>query len=207
MIKSTLTDTKANASKLSLWLLVAAVLSTTLFFLMNAGSAAAQSPRYINGLVFIDENRNGVWDAGESGYKGEFSKQKENGVWISAYRGTDVTFSLTNAKEVYTMQSAGYRAPNKDGQGACTAQDLQSSIKEGEHDGSKVDPIRPCAGTFGYIIFNDGKSTWDVNLTIPEGYEATTDTAVVYKVGEDKQPIDFGIAPIISDVVDAVDAE
>ena len=179
------------------------VFAGVLLSLLMANSASAASTAYINGLVYIDENRNGVWDAGEAGYEGVFeTREVEADVWERAYYGTAVNFVGAGGNPVDgdNILSAGMQAADEDGNDLCTSQDLEANVE----DGAALQ--RPCAGTFGYIVFADGETWWDVSVTVPEGYEATSDTTVSTSVTAGNGIIvDFGIAPISVDAVDVLE--
>ncbi|MEM9777499.1 MAG: hypothetical protein AAF902_23175 [Chloroflexota bacterium] len=95
----------------------------------------------------------------------------------------------------YTLLSSGLFVPDPDDayedQEFCTAQSLEAS------DVDNLDvAIRPCEGTFGFITFVDGESWWDVEMTVPDGYRATTATKMtVGVISGEGTTIDFGIAP------------
>lgn len=167
------------------------ILTSALLMLFATQTASAASTAYINGLVFIDENRNGTWDAGEPGYGGAYDvREVEAEVWEWAYYGTEVSFTYAGGDPADgdTLMTAGYADDDEDGNALCTAQDL-------DEEGSVT--YRPCEGTFGYIVFADGETWWDVAITVPDGYEATSDTTVTVGVtAGNGVSVDFGIAPI-----------
>ncbi|MEM8859468.1 MAG: hypothetical protein AAGD96_14160 [Chloroflexota bacterium] len=174
--------------------------SIVMLIVLAAQTAFAAPPTYITGLVYIDSNENGVWDAGEPGYGGmKDVREDDNGDWIEDYYGTPITFVSAGGDAVedgYEIMSSGLIVPDPDDvyedQELCTAQSLEA-VEVDELDVA----TRPCEGTFGFIAFGvDGESWWDVEMTVPDGYRATTATKVTIGVlsGEDTT-IDFGIAP------------
>lgn len=143
----------------------------------------------LGGLVYIDDNRNGVWDVGEAGYGGFDGVIEEDDGWVYRYIGTEVTFTPIGSgpDDPVVVESAPFREledHEKDGD-TCTRQDL-SDDSEG---------LRACDGAFGMISF-DNYVTWEVSIEVPEGYELTSDSALRFMTGEKVPFLDFGIAPV-----------
>jgi len=153
---------------------------------MTTETAAAESKVDIQGLVYIDENLNGVWDVGEEGYGGEWQWVASEEVW--RYVGATITIT-TPAYDEFTTESKGFREPNEDEVDVCTRQDLLVD------DEINPNPVRPCSGTWGFPRLTT--DTWlTIELTAPEGYTITSDSTQVILTGTDTGWIDFGIAPI-----------
>lgn len=70
---------------------------------VGSAFAAVQYTSHVTGLVFIDTNQNGVWDAGEEGYGGELQWVEDEGV--TRYVGTTVTV-MTPAYDEYDLETA-----------------------------------------------------------------------------------------------------
>ena len=152
----------------------------------TVGVVAAEGKSDLLGLVFIDDNMNGVWDPGEAGY---------GGVWMyddvremERYVGTTITIE-TPSYEEFTFESAGYRPLREDEKIACSSQDTLVD------DDPNPDPQRPCSGTWGWPRVENDTYLF-ITLTVPEGYEATSETELTYFTGEDSGFVDFGIAPV-----------
>ena len=125
----------------------------TLFLLLVAmlvvGSVATVSATRhdIQGLVFIDDNLNGVWDEGEAGYEGVM--QWDEDLDVMRYVGATVTV-LTPAYEEYEVETLGFRELEENEAVVCTQQDLVMS------DGDlNPNPVRPCFGTYGLPLTAD----------------------------------------------------
>ncbi len=148
-------------------------------------TAAADDKVDVQGLVFIDDNENGVWDAGEAGYGGELMWLDDEEV--TRYVGATVTVT-TSAYDEYTIETAGYREPNEDEVEVCTLQDLLVD------DELNPDPIRPCSGTWSLPrVASDVYLT--IELTPPAGYTVTSENPIVVQTSADMGTIDIGIAP------------
>lgn len=174
------------------------VIGSLLLVLIGVSAASASEPGYITGLVFIDENEDGVWNAGEPGYGGEYTvREDDDENWIWAYYGTEITFTPAGGDPVedgYMLETAGITEPDEDGNDLCSAQSYEDSLDNDV-------PVRPCEGTFGFIVFSfdpDGNAYWDIALTVPEGYRATTPTTIngLGVSSASGSSIDFGIVPI-----------
>ncbi len=151
----------------------------------SVGVVAAEGKTDLLGLVFIDDNMNGVWDPGEAGY---------GGVWMyddvremDRYVGTTITIE-TPSYEEFVFESAGYRDLREDEKIECSCQDTMVD------DEPNPDPQRPCSGTWGWPRV-EKDTHLQITLTVPEGYVATSDTSLLYLTGEDTGFVDFGIAP------------
>ena len=162
-----------------------AVIVLAMLMFVMVGSTFA-NPSYINGLLFIDSNQNGVWDVGEEGYKGVYGSYEKNGAWEWGYQGTQVLFKGVGAgpEEAIVVETAGYQETEA-GEAACTQQ------------GSG----RPCAGTFGFISFVDG-ITWQAAVAVPDGYRLTTAGMQTVVSGADNGTVDFGIVPAVIPPID-----
>lgn len=173
---------------------VAAVLVLVIMAVANTVSAA--DPAYITGLVYIDENQNGVWDAGESGYEGVYDvREVGTDRWEWANYGTEVSFTAAGGDpedDGTTLLTAGLALPDEDGEvEICTTQSYEESLDDG------TVALRPCEGTFGFIVFADFESWWDVSLTVPAGYQSTTPTDVTVGIIDNESVVvDFGIVPV-----------
>jgi hypothetical protein len=141
---------------------------------------------FVPGLVFMDDNLNGVWDVGEAGYGGELLWDEGNE--IMRYVGATITF-ISPAYDKYTVEAMGYRELEEGETMACAQQDL---VIDGEINAS---PVRPCSGTFGLTHAGDDVR-WEVVLTVPKGYTLTTENPQYYTTGSGQMPVDFGIAPV-----------
>lgn len=164
---------------MGLVLLVAGVAMTT-------ETAAADSKIDIQGLVYIDDNLNGVWDVGEEGYGGDW--QWVESEEVNRYVGATLTVT-TPAYDEFTVESSPYREAGEDEVSMCTYQDLLVD------DEINPNPVRPCFGTWGFPRLPI--DMWvTVELTAPEGYYITSDSTQTILTGTDTGWIDFGIAPI-----------
>lgn len=167
--------------KKNLFFIVIIVLLTA-----GVGVASASQPNYVTGLVFIDDNQNGIWDAGEQGYGGEEQWVAAEGV--TRYVGTTITI-MTPAYDTYELATAGANS-------TCTVQNFQV-----DENGNVVqDATRPCAGTFGMSFKRDNNLDLrlEVSLTVPDGYKLTSANPQVFVMGQDSAPLDFGIVPLNS---------
>jgi len=142
---------------------------------------------FIPGLVFIDDNLNGVWDVGEAGYGGELIWDEKNE--MTRYVGATVTF-ISPAYDEYTVETMGYRELEGDETIICTQQDLML-----DKDTLNPNPVRPCLGTFGLTQAGDDVR-WEVVLTVPAGYTLTSENPQFYTSGSGQMPVDFGITPV-----------
>jgi hypothetical protein len=146
----------------------------------------AAAPDNVHGLVFLDDDRDGVWDPGEAGYGGELTWVEELG--IERYIGATITLISPNYDE-YTLESAAYRELDEGEVDLCSYQD---SVVDGEIN---ENPIRPCSGTWGLPgVSSDVR--WEVWVTPPGGYEITYENPQYFTSGSGQLPIDLGIAPI-----------
>lgn len=172
--------------------------SIVMLMVFAAQSAFAAQATYITGLVYIDSNENGVWDAGEPGYGGvQDVRENDEGDWVEEYFGTPISFVAAGGDPVEdgtSLLSAGTFIPDEDDdrEEFCTSQSLEAT------DVDDLDvPVRPCEGTFGFITFVDGESWWDIEMTVPAGYQATTPTKMTISVlSGEGGTIDFGIVPL-----------
>lgn len=138
-----------------------------------------EGTNFVNGLVFIDENRDGYWEPGEPGYPG-VSYWDEDEARIK-YQGAKVTLRSSSTDEI-ELDSAGHEAA-LGGEGAiCSVQGVN----------------RPCDGTWGLTGAGD-KTFYEIWLTVPDGYELTTSNPLTFYTGSDAPLVDFGIAPIEAD--------
>lgn len=162
---------------LAMVLLVVLVLTT--------GSVAAEGKSDVLGLVFIDDNMNGVWDVNEAGYGGEW--QYDDAQELERYVGTTVTV-MTPSYETFGIETAAYRTPDENQVEVCSRQD---TLVDGELN---PNPVRPCSGTWGLNrVVNDTYLT--ISVAAPAGYVVTSENPQIYLTGEDSHFVDFGIAP------------
>jgi hypothetical protein len=143
----------------------------------------------VPGLVFIDDNRDGVWQPGEAGYGGKMTWVEEDG--MQKYVGATVTL-ISPAYDEYTLTSGAYREPEDWETFTCTPQDL---FIDGEWN---ANPVRPCSGAWGLPGW-ENETRYEVWLTAPEGYMITSPNPQYYTTGSGQMPVDFGIAPVNSE--------
>ena len=158
-----------------------------LFALLIISTNSANATRHdVQGLVYIDENLNGVWDVGEPGYGGEWQWVED--IEMFRYVGATVTV-LTPAYDEFELETMGYRELEEHETVACTQQDMV--LEDGELN---PNPVRPCAGTWGIPI--TAEDTYlEITLTPPDGYYVTSTNPHFHTTG-DAGWIDFGIAPL-----------
>jgi hypothetical protein len=165
-------------------MILAAIL--LLVLALTAGSVAAEGKSDVLGLVFIDDNMNGVWDVGEAGYGGEW--MYDDVQETERYVGAIVTVT-TPSYEEFAVETAAYREPEKGQEVVCACQD---TLVDGELNPS---PKRPCAGTWGLNrVVNDTYLT--ISFMAPAGYVGTSENPQIYLTGEDTYFVDFGIVPL-----------
>jgi hypothetical protein len=144
---------------------------------------------FVSGLVFIDDNENGVWDVNEAGYGGQMQLVEEDDGWMhEAYVGATIKLTSPAYDEV-KVTSAPYKEPDEDGNALCTPQDY------GTEDDRNPNPMRPCAGTWGITQAGDDVY-WVVDITVPDGYRLTSTNPQSYVTGSGAPFVDFGIVPI-----------
>ena len=145
----------------------------------------AAGPDNVHGLVFIDDDQDGVWDTGEAGYGGELTWVDEEGV--ERYVGASVTL-ISPAYDEFMLESAGYRELDEGEVDLCSYQDsvIDDEINE--------NPIRPCSGTWG-LPGSSSDVRWEVWLTPPDGYEITSENPQYFTTGSGQESIDFGLTP------------
>ena len=144
---------------------------------------------FIHGLVFIDDNENGVWDVGEAGYGGEMQLvEAHDGSVHEEYVGATIKLTSPAYDEV-KVKSAPYKEPDEDGKELCTVQDY------GDKDDLNENPMRPCVGTWGITQAGDDVY-WVVDITVPDGYKLTSVNPQSYTTGSGAPFVDFGIVPI-----------
>lgn len=166
------------------WLAVVVIL--LLVAILSAGAVAAEEKSDVIGLVFIDDNLNGVWDVGEAGYGGEWQYDEEQEV--ERYVGAIVTV-ITPSYEEFDIETAAYREPEEGQTVVCS---LQDTLVDGELN---PNPVRPCSGTWGLNrVVNDTFLT--ISVVAPEGYYVTSENPQIYLTGKDTGFVDFGIAPL-----------
>ena len=146
----------------------------------------AAGPDNVYGLVFIDDDRDGVWDPGEAGYGGEQTWIDEEG--IERYVGATITL-ISPAYDEFALESAGYRELDEGEVDLCSYQDsvVDDEINE--------NPLRPCSGTWG-LPGTSSDVRWEVWLTAPEGYETTSENPQYFNTGSDQPSLDFGLVQI-----------
>jgi hypothetical protein len=167
------------------------IVVAVLLLIMVTG-ASAQHYQTVQGLVFIDDNMNGVWDAGEAGYGGEIQTVEEDDGWQhDRYVGATVTI-YTPAYDDFVLESAGYSELGKDEEFLCCHQDAML-------DDADVNPnqARPCTGSWGLPGIPDDIRL-EVWVTAPDGYVLTSPNPQYFITGEDTAPLDFGLAPVES---------
>lgn len=170
-------------STIKKWTALAAIVVLVLVI----STATVSATRYdIQGLVYIDENENGVWDVGEPGYGGEYQ-------WVedeedSRYVGTTVTI-ITPAYDEFEVETAPYRELEDHEEIACHQQDFMID------DEVNPNPVRPCSGTWGLPV-NVEDVRMEVHLTVPEGYYATSPNPIYCVTCVETPWVDFGIAPL-----------
>lgn len=175
----------------------------TILLLVMVSAASAETCQTVQGLVFIDDNLNGVWDEGEAGYGGEMQTVEEDDGWMhEEYVGATVTI-YTPAYDEFVLTSAGYSELGEDEEYLCCHQDAML-----DEDEANPNQVRPCTGTWGLPgIPNDIRL--EVWVTPPEGYVLTSENPQYFITGEDTEPLDFGLAPVATakDISDAKAAE
>lgn len=177
---------------LSLLALVSALLLGTV------STVLAGDDTYIYGLVFIDSDLDGVWDADEEGYSGEWQEYWEDDELIQRYVGTTVTLTAGDEDNPIVLETAGSRILNEDEVDLCTYQDYLVEDGADEDDAMDVNlsPARPCTGSWGLRPAGDNGTVWKVTVTAPEGYVLTTSaTQYVTVDSSGVAPVDIGIAP------------
>lgn len=152
---------------------------------LTAGIVAAEGKTEVLGLVFIDDNMNGVWDPGEAGYGGEWKYDDVRE--MERYVGATVSIE-TPSYEVIDLETAGYRALREDEKVSCSVQDTLVD------DELNPLPVRPCSGTWG-LPRVEKDSYLTITLTPPDGYVVTSENPQLYLTGKDTGFVDFGIAP------------
>lgn len=165
---------------------VAFVLVLLLVALVSVGALADEGKSDVIGVVFIDDNLNGVWDVGEAGYGGEW--QYDDVQETERYVGAIVTVT-TPSYEEFHIETAAYREPDEGDEVACSQQDMLVD------DELNPNPVRPCAGTWGLNrVVNDTFLT--ISFVSPEGYYGTSENPQIFHTGTDTGYVDFGIAPL-----------
>lgn len=152
--------------------------------------ASAQHCQTVQGLVFMDDNLNGVWDVGEAGYGGQMQTVEEDDGWMhDRYVGATVTI-LTPAYDEFILESAPYGVSEEGEESICCYQDAML-----EEDEVNPNPERPCTGTWGLPGIPDDIRL-EVWVTPPAGYVLTSENPQYFITGEDTKPLDFGLAPV-----------
>ncbi|MCB9420193.1 MAG: hypothetical protein H6667_10325 [Ardenticatenaceae bacterium] len=165
-------------------------LAAILLLVLVVSSSTVSAARFdMQGLVYIDDNLNGVWDVGEAGYGGVYQWVEDEEV--NRYVGATITV-ITPAYDEYEVESAPYRELEEHEKVACTQQDL---VIDGEIN---PNPVRPCSGTWGLPVWAEDVRM-EIHLTVPEGYYATSPNPIYCVTCLDSPWIDFGIAPLASD--------
>ena len=162
-------------------------LAAIVLLVLVISTATVTATRYdIQGLVYIDENLNGVWDVGEPGFDGVYQWVEDEEV--SRYVGAKVTV-ITPAYDEYEVETASYRELEEHETVACAKQD---TVVDGELN---PNPLRPCSGTWGLPVWADDVRM-EVHLTPPEGYYVTSVNPVFCVTCIEGPWVDFGIAPL-----------
>jgi len=166
--------------------LAAALLGTTAVL-------AQGDDTHIFGTVFIDTNLNGVWDVGEEGYMGEWEEywDEDDEVFVQHYVGTPVSLNPGDPDDIITLKTAGARELEEDEEDLCTYLDWII----GDDDEVNPAPMRPCNGTFGLRPAGPKEMIWEVTLTVPAGYMATSPNPQHVEITSDTPVVEFGIAP------------
>jgi hypothetical protein len=178
----------------------------TILLLVLVSGASAEHCQTVQGLVFIDDNLNGVWDVGEAGYGGEMQTVEEDDGWMhDRYVGATVKI-ITPAYDEFILESAGYRELAEGEEFLCCQQDAML-----DDDEVNPHPARPCTGTWGLPGIPDDIRL-EVWVTPPAGYMLTSENPQYFTTGEDTKPLDFGLAPVseekaVSDAQTADEAE
>lgn len=141
---------------------------------------------FVPGLVFVDSNKDGVWQPGEAGYDGEW-------MWVKAdkefqYVGATITL-ISPAYDEYELTSAGFAEAEEAGDMVCTPQDYFADGKVNPN------PQRPCSGTWALPMAGHN-IRYEVWVTAPAGYYLTSPNPQFYTTGSGAMPLDFGIAPL-----------
>lgn len=176
-------------------------LVVTILLLVMATGAYAEHTDTVQGLVFIDDNLNGIWDVGEAGYGGQMQLVEEDDGWMhEEYVGATVTV-YTPAYEDYILHSAPYKELGEDEEFLCTHQDAMVN-----EDEVNTNQQRPCTGTFGMpsVPHDIRLEVW---VTAPDGYVLTSENPQYLITNEDSTLLDFGLAPIGDADADATMAE
>jgi hypothetical protein len=176
-------------------------IAVTVLLLVMVSAASAQHCQTVQGLVFMDDNMNGVWDVGEAGYSGEMQTVEEDDGWMhDQYVGATVTI-YTPAYDDFVLESAGYTESGEEP--ACCHQDAML-----DEEVENPNQVRPCLGTWGLPGIPDDIRL-EVWVTAPEGYVLTSENPQYFITGEDSKPLDFGLAPVdeAKDVIDAKAAD
>lgn len=150
----------------------------------------------VQGLVFHDNNLNGVWDVGEPGYEGVMQWVEDEELFRNVGAMVKV---VTPAYDEYEVETMGMRALEEHEDVMCTQQDLFNA------DGDmNPNPVRPCAGTWGMPL--TAEDTYlQISLVPPEGYYVTSEQTQYCVTGEDEL-MDFGIAPVSEMTAEKADA-
>ncbi|MBK8985566.1 MAG: hypothetical protein IPM39_05715 [Chloroflexi bacterium] len=161
--------------------------SLCLFAFVAAVPTFAAEPDSVTGLVFIDKELDGIWDAGEEGYSGVWSWVEDEEIW--RHVGAIVTIT-SPAYDEFVLESSGPREAEYDGESAlCSYQD---TLVDDELNPS---PIRPCVGTWGLPGVSEDVR-FMVTVTAPAGYYVTSENPQYFTTGTDQGPLNFGIAPL-----------
>ncbi len=155
--------------------------STPTTYQMSVGDSLG-----VPGLVFIDNNLDGVWQPGEAGYGGELTWIEDD--LMEKYVGATIML-ISPAYDEFTLTSGAYRELEEGETHFCTPQDL---FIDGERN---LNPVRPCSGAWGLPTWMEDVR-WEVWLTAPAGYTITSPNPQYYITGSGQMPIDFGIAPV-----------
>jgi len=167
-----------------------AVIVVAVLLLVMVTGASAQHCQTVQGLVFIDDNMNGVWDVGEAGYGGEMQTVEEDDGWMhDEYVGATVTI-YTPAYDDFVLTSAGYSELGEDEEFLCCHQDAMLN-----EDDINPNQVRPCVGTWGLPGIPDDIRL-EVWVTAPDGYVLTSENPQYFITGEDSAPLEFGLAPV-----------
>jgi hypothetical protein len=150
-------------------------------------STVVEVTGFVPGLVFIDDNEDGIWQLSEAGYGGEWQWVEDEE--MSRYVGATITL-ISPAYDEFEVETMPYRELEENEEVACTQQDLL--LEDGELN---PNPVRPCSGAWGLSHAGDDVR-WEVWLTAPDGYRLTSANPQYYVTGSGQMPLDFGITPI-----------